>query len=77
MIFSLIGIDSNLSVCLQVSSLSGDVQSRTNEMNREIRRKERTEREVKQLRGELEEKVKHDVKDLYFAKEVFRLSKET
>ena len=45
------------------SASVNDLQSRTNEMNREIRRKERTEREVKQLRAEVDEKVK-DIEDL-------------
>jgi hypothetical protein len=34
------------------------VDPRTNEMNREIRRKERAEREVKQLKGDIEVKNK-------------------
>jgi len=33
----------------KIGQLNNDVQSRTNEMNREIRRKERAEREVKQV----------------------------
>ena len=41
----------------RIVGVSNDLQSRTNEMNREIRRKERTEREVKQLRTEVEAKV--------------------
>ncbi len=42
----------------KITLLTQDLQSRTNEMNREIRRKERTEREVKQLKGDVEEKNK-------------------
>ena len=40
------------------ATINQDLQSRTNEMNREIRRKERAEREVKQLKGDLEVKNK-------------------
>lgn len=50
--------DENGKLETKISSLSQEVQSRTNEMNREIRRKERAEREVKQLKGDLEEKNK-------------------
>ena len=42
----------------KIANLTQDVQSRTNEMNREIRRKERAEREVKQLKGDIDEKKK-------------------
>ena len=49
----------------KVSGVANDLQSRTNEMNREIRRKERTEREVKQLRSEVDEKLK-DIQDLRY-----------
>ena len=47
----------------KIGNLTQDVQSRTNEMNREIRRKERAEREVKQLKGDVDEKQK-EIADL-------------
>ena len=47
----------------KIGNLTQDVQSRTNEMNREIRRKERAEREVKQLKGDVDEKQK-EISDL-------------
>jgi len=34
----------------KLGQLNNDLQSRTNEMNREIRRKERSEREIKQVK---------------------------
>jgi hypothetical protein len=34
-----------------------EAQSRNNEMNREMRRKERAERELKQLKGDIANKV--------------------
>ena len=42
----------------KITTLQQDVQSKTNEMNREIRRKERAEREVKTLRHDIESKNK-------------------
>ena len=36
----------------EISELQQEAQSRNNEMNREMRRKERAERELKQLKGQ-------------------------
>jgi len=50
--------DENAKQEVKISTVTQDLQSRTNEMNREIRRKERAEREVKQLKGDIEVKNK-------------------
>ena len=42
-----------------------EAQSRNNEMNREMRRKERAERELKQLKGDISNKVTSRIDNLF------------
>ena len=67
--------EENAKLETKIGNLNQDVQSRTNEMNREIRRKERAEREVKQLRGDLEEKNK-EIEELKASKSSIQITVE-